>query len=110
MAGLHTHNKYFSVEAKESIVRTYLWGCISQNKVARLYNIHLYTFSNWYKSYKCGGIRVGSVVALRHSVPLEAHRVPLKDKTIEVNGKVWVEYKVPSEVLNIDGVDYIQGV
>lgn len=43
----------------------------------------------------------------RKCISSESHKDTLKDKTITINGNVWVEYKKPC-TMNINGVDYIE--
>ena len=41
-------------------------------------------------------------------MPSEIQKVPLKNKTIKIDGVEWGEYVKADKMVNVDGVDYVQ--
>jgi transposase-like protein len=112
----------YTVPFKIKVVEEYLYSNMSQEYICKKYNIKLYTNKNtkipyspnlqrWIRDYKDGKLRLDNTISISHkrevNTPLEQHKDTSKEQTITINGKIWIEYSKPSEVININGTDYV---
>ena len=101
------YRKKYTVQFKINVVEDYINNNLTHKEICIKYSLKLNgsicsNLSKWLLIYKAGLLKIDNAISV-------AHRVPSKDKTIVINGKVWVEYIKPSEVININGIEYILG-
>ena len=94
--------KQYTVEFKIKIVEKYILEGMAPCTLRDVYDLSSSQLVwKWLKLYIDGKLKLSNTISV-------SHRGTLKAQTITINGNVWVEYKKPLEVMNVDGIDYIK--
>ncbi len=104
MRGSHGTPIPIRIEAVELYNETLL----SNREVGLKYGVSSWTIYQWRGQYEDNKLTFENSIAISHSTSSVERGSTSKAQTITINGVVWVEYKKPLEVMNINGVDYMK--
>ena len=103
--------KRYSLQTKLEAVEYYNNNVnVSMYDVCSKYNISITTCKAWRHHYEAGNFnmdKAGSVLR-RPNNPITVKYPSDSKDTITINGVTYVPYTKPSEVMNINGVDYVK--
>jgi len=95
----------YTIPFKIQVVEEYLRGGQTHRQLAIKYGITLYknkcaSITQWTRLYEAGKLTTDNTIAISHR---------RKSKHIIVDGEKWLEWGKPIKIINVDGVDYVQG-